>query len=90
MPIEATVSFSGSVDVAAEDVISALNGNDELVLGFICQLLALSHSEDLRLRLAEALGFTVTHGREGEPLDGAHFERGRWTDEDFLPDGSDA
>lgn len=39
-----------------EDVVNGLNNNDESLLAFICQMIALSQSSYLRERLTEVLG----------------------------------
>lgn len=39
----------------AKDVVNNLNNNDEMILTFICQILALSESVELRESLKERL-----------------------------------
>lgn len=51
--IEANITLIAPIDPA--DIVRALNGNDESVLQFICQVLALSESSELRERLTERL-----------------------------------
>lgn len=50
--LEANVPLVARIDPA--DIVQAMD-NDELVLQFVCQMLALSHSSELRDRLKERL-----------------------------------
>lgn len=50
---EAKVSLNALIDPS--DILNGLNDNDESVLGFICQLLALSSSVELRDNLINRL-----------------------------------
>lgn len=50
---EAKVSLNALIDPS--DILNGLNDNDESVLGFICQLLALSGSVELRDNLINRL-----------------------------------
>lgn len=51
--VEARVELSARIDPS--DIVTALNNNDDQILTFICQTLALAHSSDLRERLKERL-----------------------------------
>lgn len=50
---EARIELAATID--PDDVVRGLNGNDELVLTFICQMLAVSHSSELRENLRARL-----------------------------------
>lgn len=80
--LEAPVHVSVTVHVNPHDVYLGLNSNDEATLNYICQLLALAHSVDLRERLLQRLG---VERREGQV---ARYDERHWQDDDFLPEGT--
>ncbi len=53
--VEADITLNVGVAVSAEDVVLGLDKNDESILRFICETIALSHSVELRERLQERL-----------------------------------
>lgn len=75
---QSTVALEASID--AKDIVRGLNDNDEQVLTFICQMVALADSIELRERLIERLGVNVI-GPNGE----AQYNAALWSDEEYLP-----
>lgn len=67
--IESKVPFEIRID--ASDIVSGLEGNDELILQFICQVIALAHSSELRQQLADRLGATIV-------------DDATWQDEEYV------
>lgn len=82
---EAPVHITVTVHVNPQDVYDGLNSNDEATLNFVCQLVALTHSSDLREQLLQRLGVSPAHGFHAEGAMAVYDER-HWQDEDYLPD----
>ena len=61
-----------AIPVDAQDIVRALNHNDDSILLFISQMLASAQSSELRLQLIRRLG--------GEMVD-----ESQWNDEEWLP-----
>lgn len=76
--VEAPVHVSVTVHVDPHDVYLGLNSNDEAALNYICQLIAVAHSSDLREQLLLRLGHS----------DGAPYDPKCWQDDDYLPEGA--
>ena len=80
-PIEFRVNVNVPFDIDARDVVSGLNDNDESILQFICQVIACTHSLELREQLLTRLGvFLCTP--ESEELT---YDPNVWDDDEFLP-----
>lgn len=76
--IESAVSVALTVHVDPLDVSRGLDGNDEKILGFVCQLIAHTHSSDLRDQLLARLGVFID-------AEGVRYEPNTWDDDEFLP-----
>jgi hypothetical protein len=79
---ESPIRVSVTVHADPSDIVDGLNGNDEATLNFICQIIALSHSSDLRLELLERLGIDLKSGHV------ARYDERHWQDDDYLPEGT--
>lgn len=83
---EAPVHVTVTVHVNPQDVYDGLNSNDEATLNYVCQLVALTHSSDLRWQLLSRLGVDMAAlGPDGRGFTGVDIND--WQDEDYLPDG---
>ncbi len=85
---ESPLHVSVTVHVNPEDIVSGLNGNDDAVLQFICQLVALCHSSDLREDLLHRLGLDFED--RGDGFTTPVYDPTSWQDEDYLPSESES
>lgn len=82
--VEAPVHVSVTVHVDPHDVYLGLNSNDEATLNYICQMIAVTHSSDLREELLARLGVTFDAANGDTPC----FDPKAWQDDDYLPEGT--
>jgi hypothetical protein len=80
--VESPVHVSVTVHVDPHDVYLGLNSNDEATLNYICQLIAVAHSSDLREQLLSRLGIERKDGQL------ARYNERHWQDDDYLPEGT--
>jgi len=86
--IESPVCVSVTVHVDPVDVVRGLDNNDDRILTFICQLIALAGSHELRHHLLQRLGVdTPTLDQAGRGS--ARVDMTEWSDEEFIGDRSE-
>lgn len=84
-----SASVSRLVHIDPDDVVTGLEQNDELILKFICQVIALAESSELRERLLEQLGVKVTGVNNivsvGDTVGrSAVYDENAWNDEEWV------
>lgn len=77
-PIEASVGVDMTVGIEPSDIARALDGNDDRILSFVCQLIAYTRSANLREQLLGRLGVFID-------AEGVQYEHKTWDDDEFLP-----
>ena len=85
LTIKAPVWLDVLVSVEPADVLRGLENDDERILSFVCQLLALAESVELRERLLERLGVDLNEHVEGYDARDASYHSKVWNDEEFFP-----